>query len=221
MVYDSLQQKCVCKSGTYPSNVSVLCLPCHETCGACTGPSASNCTNCSTTSQYVFYNSTTKQCQTTCALYTFENRISFTCPSCPVGCVTCSNATACTSCDTAIDFRRLETVNGTGSCPCIQGYYQDTANLLNKVCLQCNISNCIACNSSTSCTLCNNHLPGFSISLTGSCVSTCGFGCFACNQTSSRCLSCRDGFTLNTLHRCECLGGTFPSTTNVSCLACH
>lgn len=99
MIFDDAQKKCVCVSGTYPSNITVDCLACDPSCGACTGPSSSECTNCSTSSPVPFFNETTKQCQSTCGKYFFEDWLIFNCSRCPDGCTKCSGPRNCTECD--------------------------------------------------------------------------------------------------------------------------
>ncbi len=220
MVYDGAQKMCVCLSGTYASDVSVSCLPCDSSCGACTGPSSSECTNCSTSSKKPFFNMTTSECQSSCGGPFYENWAAFNCSECPVGCNSCSSGSNCTTCDLDTDKRSLVTIATSSLCMCIQGFYQDPKDTKNNVCLQCNISNCIACNSSTVCTKCENKLPGFGLTSAGQCVSTCGYGCDVCGS-KSMCITCAPGFAMNKTFRCNCLPNTFPSTVNVSCLSCH
>ncbi len=143
----------------------------------------------------------------------------FNCSACPVGCNRCSSADNCTVCDLQTNNRNLSvSESGISSCSCIRGYYQDTNNTLNNVCLQCNISNCLACNSSRACTICND-LTGYILDTTGQCTF-CGYGCFSCNATD--CQRCISGMIYDSREKkCVCISGTYASNTSVTCLACH
>lgn len=54
---------CVCRYKHYPqADPQAICLPCHYSCGVCSGPTSTKCLACSTDANRKFV-SATKKCQ--------------------------------------------------------------------------------------------------------------------------------------------------------------
>ena len=93
---------CICNTvGFYDDGTSQTCPSCHYSCRSCTGPSASQCIDCSTTSHRTI---DINSCF--CDKRYFDNGSNQICSNCDYTCLTCS-AAAATNCLTcaASDFR--------------------------------------------------------------------------------------------------------------------
>lgn len=218
MFFDPAQQKCVCKPGMYPSTEVIGCFACSPMCAECTGPADNECTSCSPSSPVPYFDLTTGRCQDTCGDYFYEDKMSQNCLSCPMGCNKCEWGVNCTACDLDRNKRMLAvSESGMAECRCIQGFYQDPNDRKNIVCLECNISNCLACDGEKTCTLCDD-LTGYVLNDFGQC-DFCGYGCLSCNATD--CQKCSSGMIYDAAEKaCVCFSGTYPSNVSVSCLAC-
>ncbi len=157
--------------------------------------------------QNPYFNLSTNLCQNGCAAYYFANTSVFQCQNCLWACPTCVNATLCSKCDSLIDFRILKNVSGKATCVCMPGYYQDPVNSLNTVCLAC-IANCLTCNSSTVCQICN-EVSGYILTTDEKCKK-CGYGCLSCNEVPYVCNQCKSGMIFDSAQqKCVCISGTY------------
>ena len=139
---------CICNPiGFFNDWTSITCPTCHHSCRSCTGPSASQCIDCTTTS---FRTVSINSCF--CNARYYDNGVVI-CANCHYTCFTCTD-NANTNCDTcaATNFRQI--LSSNNSCPCMIGYYNIG---INPVCLLCHYS-CWTCSSSsiTGCVTCNN-----------------------------------------------------------------
>jgi hypothetical protein len=75
MMFDPVEQKCVCQHGMYPSTETVECFKCSPMCEECAGPSDNECLSCSASSPVPYYDSTTRRCQATCGDYFYEDKV--------------------------------------------------------------------------------------------------------------------------------------------------
>lgn len=135
--------------GYYDDGSSLTCPKCHYSCRSCTGPSSSQCIDCSTTSHRTI---SINSCF--CDPRYYDNGFNAICVSCHYTCYTCSSNTATTCLTCAVtDFRNILSTNN--SCPCMVGYY--TLVSPNSVCALCHYS-CWTCTNTgpSACSSCNS-----------------------------------------------------------------
>lgn len=193
---------------------------------------------------YPYYNISEQLCYDTCNVRWYGNTVSMTCQACLYDCYTCTNATACATCNATADFRSL---NGTRCSP-ITGYYDNNTNTTTgsactspcascsgsgTYCLSCvsgyylSSHTCIACSSAiTSCTTCTNSsyctlcVSGSSGATCTSCSSnqylnTSSNSCVTCSTVITNCQSCTSSTTCTL-----CLSNyTLNSPTSCTCTA--
>jgi len=142
-------------------------------------------------SNYPYYNIAEVLCYNVCETGWYGASSTMTCQQCLYDCYTCTNGTACSSCNAGTDFRTMSgsrcvpitgyydtntntTIASTCTSPCvtcqnsptscltcISGYYAS-----NFVCLNCTLAlpNCLACSSNNYCTQCPDGSSGSSCS---------------------------------------------------------
>jgi len=218
---------CICNPvGFYDDGSSLTCPSCHYSCRTCTGPSASQCIDCSTTSHR-----TIEINSCFCNPRYYDNGLAI-CSSCHFTCYTCSSSTS-TSCLTCAvsDFRII--LSSNNSCPCMVGYYSLSSP--NSVCALCHYS-CWTCTGSgkSACASCNTttefrsstSLPqcpcnnGYFDNGTEICA-ICHVTCATCNgPTQYDCLSC-DNLKFRSLQSGQCKCKTSYYDLNLTCYACH
>ena len=199
-----------CKTG-YARNSKGFCLDCDPSCKSCSATSLSTCLSCygnvvlsggtcntcnANSNCLTCSSSNTTQC-TSCPNGKFLNTTTNVCTgSCPNACVTCSSSSVCTS--------------------CASGYSLTTGGQ----CLPC-LGNCRICsgNQQGICLGCGN---GFY--LNGNTCTSCPEFCDSCSSSSS-CLTCMVGYTLNSSQQCvkncewPCATCTDPTSAS-SCTSC-
>jgi len=111
------------------------CVKCPYQCQTCTSPNGA-CITCVDTIR----RDRTQNCR---CLTGFFDSGALNCSACSPTCLTCTNASACTSCD-ATRFRNL--TSGT-LCSCIDGYYELFGADQSRTCVKCN-PECLTCTSS-------------------------------------------------------------------------
>lgn len=138
---------CVCETGYFPVNGSVVCEGCHYSCNTCVGSLDNECVTCVLNRAY---NVSTGECPCQVGMYDDNS----TCYFCDSNCYECElSSTNCISC-----FPSQNLINNT--CFCIQGYYYDgiTCSVCDSLCLECEISPsyCTSCNPSHNTILLSN-----------------------------------------------------------------
>ncbi|XP_045696264.1 proprotein convertase subtilisin/kexin type 5 isoform X1 [Phyllostomus hastatus] len=203
------------------------CLPCHEDCLECNGPSGDNCEICAHSS-FVFYDG---QCLDECPTGTYYEEETKDCKDCPRSCKTCSSAGSCTTC---LEGQRL---NNHGVCvphkECPPSEYWDVEALGCKPCH----TKCFRCTgpSEDQCHTCPRH----SLLLNTTCVQDCPEGyyadednhqCAPCHSScgtcegrhSMQCLSCRPGwFQLGKECLPQCREGYYAKNSTGQCERCN
>lgn len=187
---------CPCKSKFYPSGLN--CLPCHYSCGECTGPLSTQCTVCSIGPTINRYSDVVATSSCPCSPGYFDDSSNLACVKCHYSCKTCSGPTSllCLSCEViAISFRVDPGVATPKSCLCTTSFYDDGSN---PICQPCHYS-CQTCNgpASNQCLSCPIQATYMRSSVTSganmSCPCDAGYfdnGNQLCATCDSRCLSC-------------------------------
>jgi hypothetical protein len=153
-----------------------------------------------------------------------------TCQSCNAPCQTCSptNPSSCFSC-----YNNAFLVNGTcvkcnpnsncltcsqnNTAQCLTCPYGYSMNSSNSVCVMGCPNNCLACSSSTVCTLC---IGGYAPNSQGVCLP-CLSNCRVCsNQANAVCVSCGQGFYLNANSVCQACSTFCLTCTAIGCSQC-
>lgn len=167
--------------------ITTINLPCASNCDTCS--SATQCTTCA--SQY----------------YATTSNGTLQCISCGAFCLNCTSSTNCTACISPY------VIQSDGSCAqcqisnaakckttvsasqCVTGYY-----VSDNYCYSC-LLNCADCSSNSDCRSC------FSGYYLNSSVLTCNFcpvTCLSCDPyNSTRCLTCKDGYSLSMSYTCD------------------
>lgn len=115
-----------CPTGTYPDSLTNVCQTCHTYCSICTGPAATQCTQCA---PGFFLQQGTTNCviSTSCPSGTYPDTTTNTCQTCSSFCSTCTGPayTQCSGC--APGYYMLQ---GTTTCvvstSCPAGTYPDS-----------------------------------------------------------------------------------------------
>ena len=118
------------------------------------------CKRCNTSINEYYDNGTCSVCDLT---GNFLNTTEEVCGACLTGCITCTNASACVSCNSGNKYVDDEK-GGCRQCNASENEYFDNGKcsicdpngnfIENDGCKPC-IENCITCNSSSTCQLCN------------------------------------------------------------------
>lgn len=117
------------------------------------------CEACNDLLHYV-YNSATKSCDAASGYFLNTSYIPEMCSSKMPGCLQCSSETACTLCDTFLNYQLVN-----GKCEAANAYYLDNSSIPVK----CNILGCYLCSSATICTNCSSA-NNFIMDINGDCV---------------------------------------------------
>ncbi|KAL4430429.1 hypothetical protein ABPG74_013279 [Tetrahymena malaccensis] len=189
---------CVCQSGFY-LNASGVCQACSLGCSSC---DQTGCLQCSDSKASP---NSSKVCICQNGFYLDSNGV---CQACNSTCVTCSSQNVCTSCDSLIQFRQLD--SSTNTCNCLSGYTQVSGQ---AICQKCP-SPCLICTSLSVCYQCQS---GYYLNSQQSCVS-CSVGCTKCDQ--SGCQQCSDSKAQPDQNNvCVCQSGYFLNSNGV-CQVC-
>lgn len=147
-----------------------------------------------------------------------------------MSCATCSNGTACDSCNLT-QFRQSTPTVGS-FCACLNGYYDSGA----PVCQAC-LYSCLHCTSATSCSACDSASHRITDGTQCSCetgyfdtqtntamCAACSTKCFTCSQSASNCTSCKSTdfrtMSLLTSNVCDCMTRYYDDGINAMCAAC-
>ena len=225
---NNVSQTCTCGNGYYVQGTQ--CVKCPYQCQNCTSPNGA-CIACVDSIR----RDRTQNCK--CITGFFDSG-ALNCTACSPTCLTCTNSSACTSCD-ATKFRNL--TSGT-LCTCIDGYYELYGADQSRVCTKCN-PECLTCTSSpANCLKCDpkkNRVPGvgpngvstclcqpgYYSTPDGSCIqSNCNADpfCATCQQGLKLCIQCQA--SLNRIIKlpesiCVCTDGFYANSNN-TCVAC-
>lgn len=123
-------------------------------------------------------------CYDICPARWYGDTSTSTCLACLYDCYTCTNGTACATCNATTDFRTLS----SSRCVPLNGYYDTNTN--NSVASMCS-SPCVTCQTTP--TTCLTCISGYYVS-NNACLE-CGLAltnCLACNS-STYCTQCADG----------------------------
>lgn len=138
-----------CPSFTYLDISTSKCLDCSTQCLTCAG-SSTNCTSCNSSSnlQYLFVNASAGSCRNQCPIYYFADtsQAPAVCTPCLPPCLTCNNATACTSCKTGYYYN----LGCPSSCPSGTHIANDQTHNCDPCSTQCgtcagNVNTCLTC----------------------------------------------------------------------------
>ncbi|KAL4477067.1 hypothetical protein ABPG72_015380 [Tetrahymena utriculariae] len=189
---------CVCQSGFYLM-ASGVCQACSLGCSTC---NQNECLQCSDSKASP---NASKVCVCQDGFYLDSNGA---CQACNSTCLTCSSQNVCTSCDSSIQFRQLD--SQTKTCNCLSGYIQVPGQ---DICQKCT-SPCLVCTSLTACQTCQS---GYYLNSQNSC-SPCSIGCSNCNQNG--CLQCSDSKAQpDSNNVCVCQNGYYLDSNGV-CKVC-
>ncbi len=191
---------------------------------------------------YPYYNISELLCYDVCNAGWYGDPVTMRCKQCRFDCTTCTNATACATCDATTNFRFL---NGT-SCSPLNGYFDNGTNssvasqcsspcatcqttatrclscvsghyLSSNTCLSCGsaITSCLTCTVPTFCTLCASGSSGASCTSCSSSeyLNSSSSTCVTCSTVIANCQACTSPTT------CTLCSSTFTqySSTNCSC----
>ena len=172
-------------------------------------------------------------CLGTCLAGYYQNQA--ICSPCASICLTCSNLTACLSCNTSstLNIYFSEQYICISAASCMPGYYIDST-YGPLLCSKC-ISPCLSCLNSSYCVSCL-----FGINYKGSCKSNCPTGfftdssnstnikcspcsvtCFSCVSSATNCSSCFSSFYLkNATCVSSCGEAFYLDSTIFKCFSC-
>lgn len=175
--------QCAVDSGFYLQSTSnplfPLCLPCHNFCSTCTGPTNTECSSCVGLPNLASLSGTTCDCVEN--YYAVFNQITqaYECQTCHPLCAECFGVlpSQCTNCLPGMTY------NYPTTCSCPTGTYYNTNS---NTCTKCNTlcSNCFG-SQSNQCTSCSSSAFGIQDN-PSLCVSQCPDGYFT---SSGICLS--------------------------------
>jgi proprotein convertase subtilisin/kexin type 5 len=224
-VFFSSNASCLNFTPSGYANISGIAQPCEGDCSTCF-QLTTNCTACKT------LNLLGNQCIPTCP--TTYAPIFGVCTACQLPCATCSqsinNCTSCVSNSTPQVY--LSGNQCVVTCPTTT-----YANSTLQQCVQC-VSPCQTCSSQTVCQSCvinfnlyqtsclDGYCPGGTTPIASVCVN-CTSPCLSCSTSASTCTSCIHGLTpevylANTicLQASQCPNGTYPDSSNNTCVNC-
>jgi hypothetical protein len=226
-ILDNVTLTCSCGNGFFVNGTT--CQKCPYQCQNCSSPNGA-CISC--------VDPTRRDIAQSCrCIAGFFDSGSVNCSACSPTCLTCTNSSACTSCD-ATRFRNL-----TGTvCSCMNGYYELFHTNLTRTCAKCN-PECLTCTTSpalcTSCDPTKNRVsgvdnsgrqtclcqPGFYSTPDGSCIqSNCNADpfCSQCEQGLKLCVQClasRNRIIKLPESICVCMDGYYADANN-TCVPC-
>ena len=189
---------------------------CHESCGACIGPSDSECISCNRPGSALINGYCLCISNQTTSIFSnlTKNSTMKDCLICDDKCAKCAGTSAiCTSCP-------ANAVPNNTSCICINGTFWNAAA---KACVACHYS-CLTCSNSSDsgCLSCNNTAnltsgkclcaANANMYTDGSC-RTCTALCDKCS-IDGKCIVCKAGALLNLLGKCVCGKGYFMNSYN-------
>lgn len=226
-ILNNVTLQCLCGPGFFINGT--VCQQCPYACQTCNSPNGA-CSTC-VDSQH---RDITQNCK---CISGFYDSGSVNCSTCSGTCLTCTNGTACTSCDSS-KFRSL---NGA-VCSCMAGYYEMYNDDQSRTCQKCN-PECLTCSiSPTSCTSCDpkkNRIsgmddyghqtclcqPGYYSTSDGSCIqSNCNADpfCSQCEQGLKLCVQClasKNRIIQLPESICRCMDGYYEDATK-NCVPC-
>eukprot|EP00795_Rhopilema_esculentum_P005914 gene5914-11255_t len=204
----------ICPAKYFTDEISLLCLPCHNACWSCVGPSSV---------QYHFK---------------LIHEVGFKCNKCHGNCLTCSGkADNCTTC------RHEDFLSNHNCIPrCGHGYFFDGLNCIpcHGSCHTCDgrgYRNCTSCRYRG---LHSNNDYKTMYFYKGSCLFTCppryyrdhtkgvcepcGKNCLKCVAEGEQCVACKWGHFLPALNKKDCIKecprGQYPDLLNGLCILC-
>ena len=127
-----------CPNGTYKNTTTHICTSCHSSCTTCSAGTSTDCLTCTVP---LYYQTSTKQCVSTCnnGQYPAPTPTPL-CTACYSSCTTCSGGASnqCLSCSGTLYLN-----TGTSTClsTCPNGTYKNTSN---NVCTACDPT-CTTC----------------------------------------------------------------------------
>lgn len=141
----------------------------------------------------------------------YADSTSSTCSPCINNCLTCINATACSSCLNSSFYLFTDSLTCQQSCPLFLGYVAQSVGS-QLFCMACSDPFCLHCTvvAFGSCTLCNNistlnngiclsSCPSISYYVLNSVCVACDVSCYSCfGAGSMSCLRCAAGYANNT-----------------------
>lgn len=135
-------------------NLQYNCTPCAVTCQTCNGDSLYDCTSCS--EGYYYFNG---MCLASCPQGYYPSNVTGSCAPCPSTCIDCTSFANCSNCQAGY------TLSNTFRC----------TNNNNS---NCSVANCLNCYAVTigGTSMCQQCLPGYSLTANGTCVTTCPLG---------------------------------------------
>jgi proprotein convertase subtilisin/kexin type 5 len=112
--------------GQYPVAASLSCAECNATCQTCKGAAATDCLSCPANAYLI---AGTGECNPAgCIDGQYAPGGTYYCLLCDLSCKTCSSATVCTSCGSAVSGTALFLYSGTCIMICPPQFYPNTAN---------------------------------------------------------------------------------------------
>jgi proprotein convertase subtilisin/kexin type 5 len=210
-----------CQQQTYYNSTSMNCLPCDPSCLFCSGPAATECTECLALNHFVQVN--TSLCGLDCTPRSYPEPLTpHFCQPCDDSCETCTGATS-TACASCYDPLLLD-YDKSCQVQCSPGYFEVPV----RKCISCtyNCKNCTDfgfynCNEcfddrylrvDGACIL--KCLPGFYYENSTDSCRVCDVSCKNCTgPTQNDCISCADKFYVQQDNSCKnyCPAGTFVS----------
>ncbi|GBG00524.1 hypothetical protein Rsub_13363 [Raphidocelis subcapitata] len=204
--------------------VGANCVGCPSECDGC-NPTNGVCDACAPG-----YWTDGASCVATCPPGTYKSPSTWesgaSCAGCVAPCVTCSSATACSTCDSGLYLdRKAKTCVDT----CAPGTYASPDNQ----CRVCNIR-CTACTDKvwTACTgcaapyylsgtTCGPACPAGTYPDDATRTCKCPTGCKTCSNANT-CISCESGYWKTADSKCvtACPAGKYGDTTTRTCTAC-
>ncbi|KCV67761.1 TKL protein kinase [Fonticula alba] len=163
-----LESECVdrCPAGYATMASGAYCARCHESCAACIGPGASQCTSCSDPRQVL----QAGECRDECSSVGWFLQAPGQCAPCGANCSRCAGPAddACTTCRRGMLELASGSVPGGMSClkSCPGGYFAS-----GSTCIAC-LGGCTACQGPGACSSCR---PGLLLHQ-GTCTSQCPAG---------------------------------------------
>lgn len=200
-------QQCITPRTLYDTANKKCKLICHSDCRTCSGPDATDCTQCTSAKFFRLNNSCLDRCPD--QYRSGDSSANWTiCEACPVGCRVCDNLNNCSSCVDPF-------IHSEQKCICPSG-----KRLQSTTCVDCAGLNCETCDASGNCTSCPSN---FEMGLEGkNCYFNCPEGYYynVTDQSCKRChKSCQDcvGPEDNQCNKCLSIGIN-PSLSNGVCL---
>uniref|UniRef100_UPI00358E187A proprotein convertase subtilisin/kexin type 5-like n=1 Tax=Myxine glutinosa TaxID=7769 RepID=UPI00358E187A len=210
------------------------CIPCHPSCGSCSGPGVTNCEACPPHLPRLFQG----QCLAECPRGTFYGTHSADCQGCHTSCFSCtgSKATMCSVCRAGLR-KDADGLCSAQPNPCPKGQFEETVmgecHPCHSVCATCDgdtAQNCLSCGDESvmynrtcldSCPIGHFHEVGKDDPWNAECRS-CHRTCSSCHgPTDGDCEDCQDwAFTLLESCLVSCPAGYFETDNPRRCEKC-